>query len=157
MAKDAESAKKAQAQIDFGEQALANVEKIKNLMEEFGSVEFLDRGAVSAEQSARTSLQIQLKELFNLGVLNGPDLELLEKFTGADFFSPTTLESTKRQKLLGAEVFIKNRINSSLSRAGLPKLGNKKEDLAIKEFKKRGLSERQAATSVARMKSQGKL
>lgn len=157
LAKDAESAKNASRQIDFGEQAISQVNKLNNLLNEHGAVEILDRGAVAEEESTRKNLQLQLKELFNLGVLNGPDLELLEQFTGGDFFSPTTLESTKRSKIKAVEVYIKNRVNASLGRAGLPKLGKSKFDNFINHATKKGLSKTEAVERYQKLVESGKI
>lgn len=44
---------------------------------------------------ARTNIQLQMKELFNLGVLNGPDLELMEKL----IFDPSSASAVGSRAL----------------------------------------------------------
>ena len=155
LAKDPEVAKKVSAQLDSGDQALESVAKIRGLLDSHGSFEVMDRGAVATEESTRRALQIQLKEMFNLGVIKGPDLVLLEEFTGGDFFSPLALESSKRAKLRSVEDYIKSRVNSSLKTAGLPITGKSKLDNWIEFSKKKGLSEQQAVQAWSKMLEKG--
>lgn len=120
IAKDIKSAEKANDAIAIGEQLLKETVKIEELWEQYGTREVLSRGAVSSEESARLSMQLQLKELFNLGVLNGPDLTLLNKYVGEDFFAVTTSDASKRAKLNAVKEFTRNKIDASLKRASLP-------------------------------------
>jgi hypothetical protein len=157
LAKDAEIAKKASETIMVGETVMEDLNKIKSLMSEYGSVEILDRGAVSSEEAVRKSLQMQFKDLFGLGVLQKHDMVLLEDFTGKDFFSPTTLESTKRAKIQAAENFVKGKVNAALRRSGLPSLGKSKLESTIEHFKKKGLTEKQATERYFKLVESGKL
>lgn len=157
LAKDPEQAKNAISQINVAEQAQAQVNNIRKLFKDYGTREVLDRGAVAEEQSARRNLQLQLKELFNLGVLNGPDLELLEEATGGNFFSVTTTDAAKNAKLNSIEGFIKQRVNSSLKNAGLNPAGESKRDLIIQKYKMEGLSDSQAAERYNKLVQSGLL
>ena len=157
LAKDAEVAKNVSKQLDFGQQALSQVDKIRELLGEFGTREVFNRGAVAAEESARKNLQIQLKELFNLGVLNGPDLVLLEQFTGDDFFGFTTTDANKFAKLKSVEDYIRNRVNASLSTAGLPKLGKSKLDSFVEHAMSKGLSRQKSVERYQKLIENGQL
>lgn len=121
VAKDVKSAETANNSLALGEQLKAETDKIEQLWSKYGTREVLDRGAVAAENSARRSMQIQLKELFNLGVLNGPDLDLLNEYTGEDFLSLTTTDAAKRAKLDAVKAFTQNKIDAHLKAAALPK------------------------------------
>lgn len=121
LAKDEKSAQQANAVLESKDQVLDAVNKIKELHSTFGTREVANRGAIAEEESTRRSIQLQLKELFNLGVLNGPDLELLNQFTGDDFFALTTSDAAKEAKLRGIETFVKNRTDAALRRANLQK------------------------------------
>lgn len=157
LAKDAETAKNVSKQLDSGEQAIKQVQTIRNLLQEFGTREVFNRGAVASEESARRGLQLQLKELFNLGVLNGPDLDLLNEYTGEDFFAVTTSDANKYAKLKAVENFVTNRINAALSTSGLPALGKSKADAYIDHFMKKGLSQTEAADRYRKLLESGKI
>ena len=119
VAKNRESAKKLSKAITLGQEVKDQLTVIKNLFKKFGTRNILDRGAIATEESARRSMQLQLKELFNLGVLNGPDLDLLNEFTGEDFFSLTTLDETKFAKLAGVDKFLTSKIKAAALEAGV--------------------------------------
>lgn len=72
--------------------ALRGVDRLDGLIAQsrLGPVAWLDDPKNAALMDAAvTDLQLQLKEAYNLGVLNGPDLTLMQEVTG----SPTALRS----------------------------------------------------------------
>ena len=72
--------------------ALRGVDRLDGLIAQsrLGPVAWLDNPKNAALMDAAvTDLQLQLKEAYNLGVLNGPDLTLMQEVTG----SPTALRS----------------------------------------------------------------
>lgn len=75
------------------EQALARYEKA---LDENGA-ELLNPNIRADLQSKHTALMIQMKELFNLGVLQGPDMEIMERALP----DPTSL-SAKVQEMWGS-------------------------------------------------------
>lgn len=159
LAKDAKSAELAGKALESADAIMDAVKSIENLHAEFGTREVLDRGAVASESSARRNMQLQLKELFNLGVLNGPDLDLLNEFTGDDFFSVTTTDASKRAKLQGVRNYVKSKVSSNLKRAGLRSSVEKKTKLdnAIDVYKKRGMSEQKARSMAMKLQKAGYL
>lgn len=118
-AADATTKKAVTKTIEASDSAMAATNTIRDLLKKHGTREILDRGAIASEESTRRNLQLQLKELFNLGVLNGPDLELLNEFTGEDFFAFTTTDARKEAKLQGVEEYIRARTEAALKRANL--------------------------------------
>jgi hypothetical protein len=159
MAKDAKTAETATKALESADAIMDAVKEVENLHAEFGTREILDRGAVASEESTRRNMQLQLKELFNLGVLNGPDLTLLNEFTGDDFFSATTTDAAKRAKLKGVKDYVKSKISSNLKRAGLrPSVEKKtKLDNAIEVYKKKGMSESKARAQAMKLQKAGYL
>jgi hypothetical protein len=158
LAKDAEVAKKTTAALESAEAIMDNVKQIENLFAKHGTREVLDRGAVAAEESARRGMQLQLKELFNLGVLNGPDLDLLNEFTGKDFFfALTTTDANKKAKLQGVRNYVESKIKASLKRAGLAPAVEKKTklDRYVEALKAQGLDDIQARRSAAKLLNKG--
>jgi len=144
LAKDAEISKNVSKALVSGEQVQSSVNKLRELMNTYGNAEVFDRGAVSQEKSARRGMQLQLKELFNLGVLNGPDLDLLNEYTGEDFFSPITTPAAKQAKLNEVEDYVKGAINANLRSAGLPTVGKSKQEAYVEKMKQNGVSEDKA-------------
>lgn len=74
-AKDAETVRKAKASFDAINRQLATLD---GLYENAGGTNYVGDTAATQEAIV-TDIQLQLKELQNLGVLNGPDLALLMK------------------------------------------------------------------------------
>ncbi len=68
------------------ESIMKGLDTFEGLLNEHGST-VLPGEAKDAYDVARRSLQLQMKELFNLGVLNGPDLELMDQL----LIDPTSL------------------------------------------------------------------
>lgn len=62
--------------VNAAEGAASSLAQLEGLFKKFGNKRF-GKDAVSM-QSAYTGTLLELKELFNLGVLNGPDLELMQ-------------------------------------------------------------------------------
>jgi hypothetical protein len=81
--------------------------------------------ATAGVESLREEVSLQLKELFNLGVLNGPDMEILQRFLG----DATSLSAAARDpsytltKIENARAFIEGKlsaINDTYGTGGAP-------------------------------------
>jgi hypothetical protein len=70
-----------------------------------------------------TDLQLQMKELFNLGVLNGPDLDLLNKNLGAlqgpiDMMNPLNTRESAMQQVQGVIDSAVSKLNNTAQARG---------------------------------------
>ena len=97
--------------------------------------------------TARRDLQLQAKELFNLGVLNGPDLQLMDEL----LIDPTSIKNAAVQFLGGGSVVDRARSNvaqlkrqferlrraSTIEGAKRPNLGGSSEELTDEELLER--------------------
>ena len=95
-----EEAQKARKAISSFSTMDKGISRMKQLVDKYGSYEF--SGPESGEMdSLATGLQVTAKELYDLGVLNGPDMTLLQK----QFQNPDTLKSMfTRDKTRQAEL-----------------------------------------------------
>jgi hypothetical protein len=78
----------------------------------------------------RTAIQLQMKELFNLGVLNGPDLALMENMLfdpSAGVLSGFSFDPTKRveRSVKGLKDVLLRLRNSKTRSIGLPDIGGR--------------------------------
>lgn len=97
---------------------------LKDLRKTFDSTgtEYFPTGGKTKLQSQYTNLQLQLKELFNLGVLNGPDLDLMNKImVDPTSFGSQTFGGTSRAKAGMDEVerFLQNKEKALLQSPGV--------------------------------------
>jgi hypothetical protein len=95
------------------------IDNFENLIEKTG-ISILPGKDRDAIVQARTNIQLQMKELFNLGVLNGPDLELMERL----IFDPTSASAIGTS--LGGDAALQDRAKSSLRdlKAALTRIRN---------------------------------
>lgn len=83
------------------------------LIEKHGSQLFPDEGK-NKLKTAYTDLQMELKELFNLGVLNGPDLAILEKaLTDPTTFTASVHEMWDDSIFKNQVSHFRNKLNSA--------------------------------------------
>jgi len=82
---EAAKARKAAGTLASVEQSL---DRMKDLVDKYGSFEYGGAGGAEMD-SLSTTLQIELKNLYELGALSGPDMALLQK----QISSPSTLSS----------------------------------------------------------------
>lgn len=126
----AEEAAKFRKATAVSKQLQSKLDRMKQLVQDNGSFEYGGNGGTEMESLA-TEIQLLGKspELYELGVLAGPDLKLLEKITA----SPTSLESlftrdSSRQKQLDSQIeSIKGKLGTTAESMGYAPEGGSSE------------------------------
>lgn len=78
----------------------SSLDRYEKALEATGPTFFMGAGKAKL-QTAYNDLMLEMKELYNLGVLNGPDLEIMER----TLTNPTTLTAQALEAMGGMEAF----------------------------------------------------
>lgn len=104
--------------------------RMKELVKEYGSFEYGGEGGQEMESLA-TEIQLLGKspELYELGVLTGPDLTLLQKITSdpSSLSSLFTFDSTRNKQLDSQIKSIQDKLGATASSMGYAKAGEKQQ------------------------------
>ena len=113
-----DDAKEAKNLIGVADNIKKNIDDMVNLRESQGGFEVLNRGAVSRGQIISVDTLLQIKELAKLGVLNGPDLDLIKKMIPEDPLE-FSLTGTTAKNLGTVKDLIQRRLDTFLRARGL--------------------------------------
>jgi hypothetical protein len=131
-ASDAEKLRKAAA---TQETIDAQLNELRDLQSKYGNFETGPNGERMLALSS--SIQLKLKELENLGVLNGPDLSILQKqipdVGGWSGLNPTNRNDNTAAKLEQAQKMIRGMTEKTLEKSGFRKAGAQQQDAPPKK------------------------
>jgi hypothetical protein len=117
LAPDPARAKKAQEQVAETKVLLKALDRLVEIREEYGA-EIYNRKIIAEGKrlSAQVAVIIKSPEFFNLGVLSGPDLEIIERIVPAD---ATAIEFGVEDAYRDARNYVKLKLDSTMEAYGL--------------------------------------